>query len=56
MADAAGGEPDQSLPGPRLGEVELLDLERAPELLEDGGADLHAAKRNGAEGLAGRPT
>ena len=43
MADAAGGEPDEHLAGLRLGEVDLLDDERAAELLEHGGADLHGA-------------
>ena len=43
VADAAGGEPDEHLAGLRLGEVDLLDDERAAELLEDCGADLHGA-------------
>ena len=41
VADAAGDEPDERLPGLRLGEVELLDDERLPELLEHGRPDLH---------------
>ena len=43
VADAAGGEADEHLARLRLGEVDLLDDERASELLEDGGADFHAA-------------
>ena len=41
VADAARDEPDQHLSLPRLREVELLHLERRPELLEHGGLDLH---------------
>src|SRR5205807_123310 len=41
VADTAGDEPDQDLPGLGLGEVELLHLELRTELLEDGCADLH---------------
>ena len=44
VADAAGDEPNQHLAGLRLGELELLHDERLPELLEDGGADPHAAR------------
>ena len=53
VADAAGGEPDEHLARLRLGEIDLLDDERAAELLEDCGADLHGAstKRPG-----GRPS
>ena len=43
MADAAGDEPDEHLLLLRLVQIELLDDERLPELLEHGGADLHAA-------------
>ena len=43
VADPAGGEPDEHLAGPGLREVDLLDDERLPELLEHGGADPHAA-------------
>ena len=43
VADAAGDEPHQHLACLRLGEVELLHLERCTELLEDGRADLHRA-------------
>ena len=46
VADAARDEPDEHLAGPRLGEVELLHLERRAELLEHGGADLHARDSN----------
>ena len=41
VADTARGEADENLACPRLGEVDLLDGERASELLENGGADLH---------------
>src|SRR5581483_12000568 len=41
VADAAGCEPDERLGRLRLLELDLLDDERLPELLEDGGADLH---------------
>jgi hypothetical protein len=41
VADTAGDEPDERLTRSRLGEVELLHLERRAELLEHGGADLH---------------
>ena len=43
VADAAGGQPDERLPRFRLGELDLLDGERLPELLEHGGADPHVA-------------
>ena len=43
VADAAGGEPDEHLARLRLGEIDLLDDERAAELLEDCCADFHAA-------------
>jgi hypothetical protein len=42
VADAAGDEPDERLARLGLGELDLLDGERLPELLEHGGADLHA--------------
>jgi hypothetical protein len=42
VADAAGLEPHEHLPGLRLGELELLDFERGPELLEDRGAGPHS--------------
>jgi len=41
VAHAAGCEPDEHLAGPRLRQVDLLDGERLPELLEDGGTDPH---------------
>ena len=41
VADAARGQPDERLAGLRLREVDLLDDERLPELLENSGADLH---------------
>ncbi len=41
MADAAGGQPDQRFSLTWLREVELLHLERRPELLEHGCLDLH---------------
>ena len=43
VADAAGGEPDEHLARLRLGEVDLLDDERAAELLENCCADFHGA-------------
>src|SRR6478752_7645560 len=43
VADAAGHEPDERLAGPGLIELDLLDGQRLPELLQHGGADLHAA-------------
>ena len=43
VADAARGEPDEHLARLRLGELELLDLERRAELLENRGLDVHAA-------------
>ena len=46
VAHAARREPDEHLAVLRLSEVELLDDERLPELLEDCGADLHAAEAN----------
>ena len=42
MADAAGSEAHEHLARLRLGEIDLLDDERAPELLEDGCANSHA--------------
>ena len=45
MADAARGEPDERLARLRLGELDLLDGERLPELLEHGGADPHGRDR-----------
>ena len=41
VAHPAGGEADQDLSGLRLGQVDLLHLERRAELLEHRGADLH---------------
>ena len=41
VADAAGDEAHQHLARLRLGQLELLDLERCSELLEDRGANLH---------------
>ena len=41
VADAAGGEADQDLSRPRLGELDLLDDERLAELLEDRRAHPH---------------
>ena len=54
VADAAGGEPDEHLAGLRLGEVDLLDDERAAELLENCCADFHGASLacSGARGEA----
>ena len=46
VAHAARGEPDEHLALLRLGEIELGDDERLPELLEDCGADLHLAQAN----------
>ena len=41
MADTARDEADEHLARLRLGEVELLNLERLPEPLEYGGVNLH---------------
>ena len=41
VADAAGGEPHENLTRLRLGEIDLLNDERAAELLENCCADLH---------------
>ncbi len=41
VADAARLQPDQHLSCARLREIELSDLQRLAELLEQGGADLH---------------
>ncbi len=46
VTDATGNEPDEHLARLGLGEVELLDGQRPAELLEDSGADLHAARRS----------
>ena len=43
MADAARDEAYENLAGLRLGQIDLLDLERLTELLEYRGADLHVA-------------
>ena len=43
MADAAGDEAHEHLARLRLGQVDLLHLERLAELLEHRGADLHVA-------------
>jgi hypothetical protein len=42
VAHAAGDEAHQSLTGPGLCEVDVLDGELLPELLQDGCADPHA--------------
>ena len=42
VADAAGDEPDEHLARLRLGEGDLLDDERRPELLQHCGPNLHA--------------
>jgi hypothetical protein len=52
VTDAARLEPHEHLAGARLGELELLDLERGSELLEHGGADLHADDPTGGKVLA----
>ena len=41
VADAAGDEPHERLAGLRLGQLDVLDDERLPELLEHRGAYLH---------------
>jgi hypothetical protein len=41
VADAAGDEPHQHLAGARLREIDLLHLQRLPELLENCCANLH---------------
>ena len=43
VTDTAGDEANERLSCLRLGQVDILDDERLPELLEHGGADLHAA-------------
>ncbi len=43
VADPARDEPHEDLAGPRLGELDRLDDERAAELLEHRGTDLHGA-------------
>ena len=40
VADAAGGDPDERLARLRLLQLDVLDDERLPELLEDCGADV----------------
>ncbi len=42
VADAAGNEANEHLAVPRLGEIELLNLERGTELLQDCCARLHS--------------
>jgi hypothetical protein len=42
MADATRREPDENLPGARLGQFDVLHDERLRELLEYGGTHLHA--------------
>ena len=60
MADAARDEPDEHLARLRLGEVELLHLERRAEPLQHRGADLHRrrapARRSRARGASCRRT
>ena len=55
VADPAGDEPDQHLPGLRLGQLDLLDPERLPELLEHRGAHLHLKPPDGAAAASGSP-
>ena len=52
VADAAGGEPDEHLARLRLGELDLLDDERLPELLEHCGADPHRRRFSPIAALA----
>jgi hypothetical protein len=40
VADAAGDDPDERLARLRLFQLDVLDDERLPELLEDCGADV----------------
>jgi hypothetical protein len=40
VADPAGGDPDERLAFLRLDEIDVLNYERLPELLEDCGPDL----------------
>ena len=47
VADAAGRQPDQHLAGLRAREVDLGHVERLAELLQHGGADLHAPEATG---------
>ena len=56
VADAAGDEAHQHLSGARLGQLELPDRERSPELLEHRGPDLHAADPTFREALRGLKT
>jgi hypothetical protein len=44
---AADSQPDEHLTCFVLGEIQLLNGERLPELLENGGADLYMAPFNG---------
>ena len=44
VADAAGDEAHEHLAGARLGQLDLAHDERLPELLEDGGSDLHQTR------------
>ena len=46
VADAAGDEPDEDLARLRLGQLDLLHLERRAELLQHRGADLHRVARS----------
>jgi hypothetical protein len=41
VADTAGNDPDEHLPRPRLGQLDLLDCKRRAELLQYSGAHLH---------------
>jgi hypothetical protein len=41
VADAACDKADERLAGPRLGQLDLLDRQRLPKLLQHGGAHLH---------------
>ncbi len=43
VADPAGDQSDQRLTGLRSRQLDLLDLQRGPELLQNGGLDPHAA-------------
>ena len=41
VAHAAGFETDERFPGLRFSQLDVLDHERLPELLQDRGEDLH---------------
>jgi hypothetical protein len=48
VADAAGDDPDERLAAPGLLQLDVLDDERLPELLEDCGPDVQGVNLHGA--------